>query len=1378
VNKNLSILQQNIFTFVLYVIFSWLGLLLSENFTGDASSFYPAAGVALAATVLWGRHIVWSLILAAISSTVYSNFNALTENFDPLLVLVNTAAIVAQAFLGKIILNLLLPATWKTFGRIKDVFLFFLLVVIFCSSISIAIVTLFEFYINDTKVANLLTSFWFWWLGDAAGIVVVTPLLLKVFISKKNTQKNNARFIFPIIIFSLVSLLLVAYGQNVARSHIVEQIEDRKVVMVQQVRSILDNYISNIEILRNYLKGTQKIDEKIFTEIAVPFIEDKQWAAFSFNELVQETDRKDFEKELIKIKGMDAKIFSNSSVNKSQDLVKKPWYMVVKYIVPKTMNSQAIGYDISSDPERAIAVRQVMQSNRTIISAPINLIQSGNMGLLVLTPIHMNDKNNSTITGVIVGVIDLKKMIAQVIKINNKVGWHFKIGMSAPKKQVLYTQEGYPNSVKGSHLVEHSIDFGGLDLTLSTSISESHFISLIPVSSYAIPAVNLLILILFNSLILILWARQSEIDLKVKKQTRLLQDIHDVQSAFIIEHKTDKIFEPILTHMLKESSSQVGFLARTSDTVENNFEVISYCDVNQKPVERDELLRNVVSVLDYIKEQQLPFISNKAVNIPLANNSHNEEFIIDSCLFIPVIQGGKVIAIVGMMNTKEQYSLAETDGFSLWLSTFSSILHGLNQMHKKQTIQFELEKNYQDKEQAQERVVQQAKTLAELAHNKAFISGKWNEAFDALTLSACDALSVSRFSVWLFKDESTKLVCNSLYDKDNRQFTRGALLQKEHYPKYFEALSENSRITADDAQSHPATKELDENYLSPLGITSMLDGGIFKDGSLIGVVCAEHIGELRHWLPEEEHYINIISGLASQLIYSVEKNTIQSQLLTQQIEKSYIVDNMKEGVITIDERGSILTFNKAAEKMFGYAISEVTGKNISILMPNNHAVQHDQYLADYLESDEGNVINTKTEFTAIRKDKTEFAIMLNVTELPSDGRRRKFLGTCLDITVDKLQQQQLLHNQKMEALGQLTGGVAHDFNNILGIMMGYSELIRQGVSDKLLTYSEQVLEAGERARLLTKELLSFASKKEERSEVIDLNNLLIEKRLMLEKALSNQVQLIFSSNSEGCQVKVDPYELENTLLNLAINAKHAMNNKGILKISTSVVNISKTSGNLIPVENGKYVCLSIQDNGCGIEAGTLKKLFEPFYTTKGEEGTGLGLAQVYGFIQRSNGSIAVESKLDKGTTFNLYFPTLNTKSRISNKIAKKKELIRGSGTILIVDDEKSLTNLYSIELTKLGYKTLEANNVHNAIEQMAINKVDLVLSDILMPKVTGIDLAKQVLINYPTCKIQLMSGFSDTIDTSSIPHELYINRLIKPFSMYELSKCLHKELTR
>lgn len=407
-------------------------------------------------------------------------------------------------------------------------------------------------------------------------------------------------------------------------------------------------------------------------------------------------------------------------------------------------------------------------------------------------------------------------------------------------------------------------------------------------------------------------------------------------------------------------------------------------------------------------------------------------------------------------------------------------------------------------------------------------------------------------------------------------------------------------------------------------------------------------------------------------------------------------------------------------------------------------------------------------------NKTKTVHVYSETQFKNDGAPLTTIGTIQDITEQADKDQQLRRSQKMDAIGKLTGGIAHDFNNMLGVILGFSELLQtqQNLTEKDNRYINEIITASKRAGKLTAKLLSFSRKESSSTESVDLNNVLTEEQIMLEKTLTVRIKLNLELADNLWQINLDKNELEDAIINMSINSMHAMPTGGELTLATKNCTLSEDDVSTLDIPKGDYVLLSITDNGSGMNQDTVQKIFEPFFTTKDEMGTGLGMSQVYGFVKRSHGTIQVFSGLGQGTRITLYFPRfIQDKHAVGIENKNEPDIdLTGSSTILIVDDEVALRELSNEILSNKGYNTFLAESAGKALEILKTEHIDLVFSDVIMPGMDGFELSRIIQSQYPDVKILMTSGYSNINNSEILQSKLYINRIQKPYTSQELLK--------
>lgn len=536
-------------------------------------------------------------------------------------------------------------------------------------------------------------------------------------------------------------------------------------------------------------------------------------------------------------------------------------------------------------------------------------------------------------------------------------------------------------------------------------------------------------------------------------------------------------------------------------------------------------------------------------------------------------------------------------------------------------------------------------------------------------------------------------------------------------------------------------------------------------------------GALDYFVKSPELFSSIprlIKRVMREWEHIASRKKAQRELSEKESEQAEILDALLDGVITIDDKSKILSFNKAAVKLFGYAADEIVGEKLSRLMLVADHKKHEQGLALYLSTGKKHILGVDggVELQAMRKDESCFPLQLSISELPQDTNgRRRFIGTCHDLTQHNEREEQLRRAQKMDALGKLTGGIAHDYNNMLGVIMGYADLLEDALIEqpKLEEYAREIIRAGERGVNLTKKILSYSRVSVSDFQTLDINNLILEQQLIIEKSLTARISLVQDLADDLWLVAMNASDFENSLLNIVINAMHAMEQGGQLTIHTENRSLNVVDASSLGVKTGDYILLSITDTGCGMDKKTQSTIFDPFFTTKGGFGTGLGLSLVYAFIKNCNGVISVYSEPDHGSRFTLYFPRSGHAESVKQEVIQVDyKRLKGTETLLVVDDEPALAALAQELLSKQGYRVLTANDGMQALAVLEKETVDLMISDVIMPNMDGFQLATQVQKRYPHVKIQMVSGFDDNRHSNMVDDVIHQDLLQKPFKSHAL----------
>ena len=520
-----------------------------------------------------------------------------------------------------------------------------------------------------------------------------------------------------------------------------------------------------------------------------------------------------------------------------------------------------------------------------------------------------------------------------------------------------------------------------------------------------------------------------------------------------------------------------------------------------------------------------------------------------------------------------------------------------------------------------------------------------------------------------------------------------------------------------------------------------------------------------------------IVGYVSLIADVTGEQTMMSTIERKESEQSEILNAIIDAVITTNQFGSILSFNKSAERMFGYKEGALLGKSISLLMPSEHAESHDNFVSSYIESGASEIIESGRDLMGRRKDGSQFPMCLSVSELPStESGMRRFIGTCHDQSSMKEQEKKLRQSQKMDSVGKMTGGLAHDFNNILGIISGYAELVLpSGIpEEKREKYILEILRASQRGANLTRKLLYFSKQSPVDLARTNLTNILMNMSDLISTTITPGIDTKFILGQSEAEILVDVSYFEDVIVNLCINAAQAMNGEGRLRLTLKPdVLVTSNEAELNSVSAGKFVILTVSDTGIGMSEETQQYIFEPFFTTKEGSGSGLGLSQVYAFVKQSQGFITVDSKLGEGTSFHLYFPQLDPQTVIDSDSAGEAVNIKGRESILLVDDEVALLNVNQELISDFGYSVDVSSSPIDALELVKKKHFDVVVSDVVMPDLNGFELADKINRINSNIKVILVSGFHEEVKRISASKS-YSALLEKPCKVETLLTSLRR----
>jgi PAS domain S-box-containing protein len=513
-----------------------------------------------------------------------------------------------------------------------------------------------------------------------------------------------------------------------------------------------------------------------------------------------------------------------------------------------------------------------------------------------------------------------------------------------------------------------------------------------------------------------------------------------------------------------------------------------------------------------------------------------------------------------------------------------------------------------------------------------------------------------------------------------------------------------------------------------------------KDGSVVSVSTL--------WVARKSED-DVIHSVLQNNSDTTRLKRAQDEIAAREAHLRSILDTVPEAMIVIDARGSVTSFSAAAAQLFGYRPEEVIGQNVKMLMPEPYRSEHDGYIGRYLSTGEARIIGYGRVVKGLTKDGAIFPMELAVGEARSDSQGI-FTGFIRDLTSRQKMEEELRQSQKMDAIGQLTGGLAHDFNNLLTVITGNLEMLETSLEDsnqrELLKEAQDAAQDGAK---LTAQLLAFGRRQPLNPKPTEMAPLISNFSELLRRTLGESIELNIRVTGSKHLCVVDAPQLQNALLNLAINARDAMPRGGNLTIDLSQARIDADYAQMYPeVRTGRYILITVTDSGSGMSEEVRQRAFEPFFTTKATgAGTGLGLSMVYGFVKQSGGNIQIYSELGQGTSVRISLPVaeaVQTRGELAPGAAEMSAMPRGSENILVVEDDSRVRRVTTARLRSLGYEVIEADNGAAAFPLLAAHpKIAMIFTDVVMPGgMNGDELAEAALAVKPDLKVLFTSGYA------------------------------------
>jgi len=494
-------------------------------------------------------------------------------------------------------------------------------------------------------------------------------------------------------------------------------------------------------------------------------------------------------------------------------------------------------------------------------------------------------------------------------------------------------------------------------------------------------------------------------------------------------------------------------------------------------------------------------------------------------------------------------------------------------------------------------------------------------------------------------------------------------------------------------------------------------------------------------------------------------HALEGRVRVSEEKYALLVENANSAIVILDADGIIREVNREAARIVGLPVAEIIGRRVDAFVRGTFAERWQRIVSEgSLQLD---------NVTVNRPDEAEMYVSIRSARIRI-GEDDVYMSIWQDVTERTRLEEQLRHAQRMEAMGQLTGGLAHDFNNLLGVIIGNLDAIGARKIAAIQEFAENALEAAERGATLIRQLLAFARRQPLNPERISIPDRLPMTVRLLQSTLGSKATVESHIDPETPPVRADLSQLENAILNLAVNARDAMSEGGRLVIECGNRDVDESDAFANGLEAGKYAMISVSDNGSGMSPEVAAKVFDPFFSTKGSKGTGLGLSQVFGFAKQSGGNVKIYSELGIGTTVRLYLPTVaeTVDGRPQVPVPEQLESYRGSETILLVEDNDGMREIVEAQLRALGYDVATAAGSAAALQVLCSERrIDLLLTDIVMPGgLDGRELAVRAREVRPAIKVLFTSGFTEAAVAASIQSDFGGAMLSKPYRHADLAK--------
>ncbi|MEW6364693.1 MAG: CHASE domain-containing protein [Acidobacteriota bacterium] len=1084
-------------------------------------------------------------------------------------------------------------------------------------------------------------------------------------------------------------------------------------------------------------------------------------------------------------------------------------YFPVYFLMPYAGNETALGYDLGSDATRMEALQRARDTGALAATGRVRLVQgtAGGSGFLVFAPVYHGDTPPDSIEarrerleGFALGVFRVGDVVEQGVSREGSAGTDIAVYDGAEPRadrKIYYrvSNRRQPTSSPGTesgveldtqHWTWRRLDVGGREWLIRYGAPPRAAAGRFSWQSWATLLAGLLFTLLLGTYARAVLSRAEDIQRVVGERTAELTQANEQLQREIAERQRMEEALRWNETLLRSATdtSPFGYLV-----VDNRSDAILYynhrfCEIwgivhLEEPMRRGELKNN------YIIKDCVRLVADVAAFAEACKplqSVENREVVEDEIGFVD----GRII---------RRFSSQLRDSDDRYLGRFHMFedvtarrlseerlrdAHDALERRVQERTAMLSEANVDLREQIAERTraekalqyrVEIERLVASVSSSLANLPAKEIDDGIARALQAMGAFSgVGR--CYVFQNRKGE----SAMDNTHEWCAEGVQPQKDKLqgvphdaiPWWMDKLGRFEAIHVPRVADLPSEAAAEKEMLRAQGIQSLIVVPMVHRGSLMGFLGFDSVERECSWLEEDIRLLNMTGQIIAGVL---ERKRAEEALRESEERYRLLYQRSLAGFYRSTLDGRILECNQAFARIYGYdSPEELTRLRATELYLDPE--DRDKFIASLLEH--RTLINL--ESTGRRKDGQAIHILENVSLIaPESGGSQYIEGTLIDVTERKQLEERLRLSQKLEAIGRLAGGVAHDFNNLLTAILGYSGFLEEtlGLNSPLLEEVAAIRKAGERAAALTRQLLAFSRKQVLAPEVLDLNAVVTDLEKMLRRVIGEDIEVALVLGRDLGRVKADPGQLEQVIMNLAVNARDAMPNGGKLIIQTRNADLDRNFARThSPTEPGSYVLISVSDTGIGMDRDTQSHIFEPFFTTKEKGvGTGLGLATVYGIVKQSGGYIWVASEPGRGSTFDIYLPRLWVEAsgpRAPATVRARPE--PAGGTILLVEDEDDVRRLVGSILDARGYTVISAGGAQAALDLLASQSraVNLLLTDLVMPGMNGVDLAARVRALRPGIRILYMSGYTEDnllrrgISESGLP------LLDKPFTAEKL----------